>query len=132
VNGFFYGVIEGFYGRQWSWQARSGYSEFLSAHGFDCYIYAPKGDLFLRSQWQAPWDETRHSQLINLATSYHKAGLRFGVGLSPKGLFQDYSDIARTLLRQKVEQINALGVDILCILFDDMPGDFPLLAARQL
>jgi hyaluronoglucosaminidase len=132
VSGFFYGVIEGFYGRQWSWQTRKDYASFLLDHNFDCYIYAPKGDQFLRGQWQLPWPDDEYSKLAELAAVYRRAGLRFGVGLSPLGLFSDYSPDSRHALRAKVEQINDLGADILCILFDDMPGDFPGLAARQL
>lgn len=132
MNGFFYAVIEGFYGRQWSWQARSDYAAFLSAQGFDAYIYAPKADAYLRGQWQQPWPTQLHGQLKELSDVYHQAGLRFGVGLSPQGLFEDYSPASREALRQKVEAINEVGADLLCILFDDMPGDFPQLAARQL
>ena len=132
MSGFFCGVIEGFYGRQWSWQTRRDYASFLLAHNFDCYIYAPKGDTFLRGQWQLPWPDDEYCKLAELAAVYRRAGLRFGVGLSPLGLFSDYSPDSRHALRAKVEQINDLGADILCILFDDMPGDFPGLAARQL
>lgn len=108
------------------------YAKFLVANGFDCYIYAPKGDRFLRSDWQLPWPDDQYLKLVELAAVYRHAGLRFGVGLSPLGLFSDYSKSSRQALKAKVSQINDLGADILCILFDDMPGDFPGLAARQL
>ncbi len=129
---FFYGVIEGFYGRQWSWQARADYARFFSEQGFGCYIYAPKGDAYLRKDWDKPWPEEEFTRLLDLSVTYKKAGVRFGLGLSPLGLCEDYSKQQRHLLKARVEQINALKVDTLCILFDDMPGVNPALAQCQL
>lgn len=131
MTNFFYGVIEGFYGRQWSWQMRCDYAGFLSQHGFDCYIYAPKGDSYLRSQWRQPLPEQSFTQLSKLAQVYRQAGLRWGIGLSPLGLQEQYSDEDRRSLQGKVQQLNQLGPDILCILFDDARGDIDGLADRQ-
>ena len=129
---FFYGVIEGFYGRQWSWQVRSEYASFLRQFGFNCYIYAPKGDSYFRSQWRLPHPEAEWHNLQQLAAHYRAQGLRWGIGLSPLGLSQHYSSADKHLLAEKVEQINQLSPDILCILFDDVRGDIDGLAERQL
>ena len=66
TSGFFYGVIEGFYGHQWSWSARAHYAAFLSELGYDCYIYAPKGDPFLRSRWREDYPEDEWIKLLEL------------------------------------------------------------------
>ena len=72
----------------------------------------------------------RLTQLAMLAAHCRKNGMRFGIGLTPYELHLDYSADARTSLRRKVLQLNQIGVDILCILFDDMHGA-PRLAEIQ-
>ena len=131
MTDFFYGVIEGFYGRQWGWQARTDYASFLSEQGFDCYIYAPKGDQFLRSRWRENHPSKVNSELLTLAAAYRDAGVRFGVGLSPLGLNRQYSADDRQLLKDKVYALNTWNADILCILFDDDRADIEGLAKRQ-
>ncbi|WP_101759430.1 beta-N-acetylglucosaminidase domain-containing protein [Oceanicoccus sp. KOV_DT_Chl] len=130
--GFFYGVIEGFYGRQWSWQARADYAAFLKQFGFDCYIYAPKGDSYLRSDWRQRHPEEEWEKLQRLSAHYHLAGLRWGLGISPLGLSESYSHNDKSELQSKVKQISTLSPDILCILFDDVRGDIEGIAERQL
>ena len=46
------GVIEGFFGKPWSWDDRASYAGFLRELGFDFYIYAPKADRRLRKEWR--------------------------------------------------------------------------------
>lgn len=55
----------------------------------------------------------------------------FSVGLSPLGLNEGYDAAAQTALRDKVKQLLSLGIDALGLLFDDMKGDIPNLAATQ-
>ncbi len=131
MAGFFRGVIEGFYGRQWSWQQRQDYAGFLSRYSFDAYIYAPKGDAALRTAWRDGWSEETRQELRALIAAYHQQGLRFGVGFSPTGLFAGLSAADKSLLRQRVHEFNDLDVDILCILFDDMPVERGDLADQQ-
>ncbi|WP_083921414.1 beta-N-acetylglucosaminidase domain-containing protein [Dasania marina] len=132
VAGFFQAVIEGFYGQSWSWQARCDYARFLAANDFSAYIYAPKSDTYLRGQWRQPFPLEHFKQLQKLSACYQRAGVKWGLGLSPTGLFRDYNAADQALLKTKLAAINELQPDILCILFDDMPGDFPALAQQQL
>ncbi len=125
------GVIEGFYGREWDWAARRAYAGYLQALGLNAYIYAPKSDAHLRKQWQRPWPAERAAALAELAEHYRSRGLSWGVGLSPFALYQQYDGPARRALRERVAGIDALGGDVLALLFDDMPGDIHGLAARQ-
>jgi hypothetical protein len=125
------GLIEGFYGRPWSWQERAGTIAFLAPHGYRSYLYAPKGDAFLRRRWQErhPDSELRHLAL--LASQCREAGVRFGIGLSPYDAFRDFDDGARAALAGKLAFFDELGVADVAILFDDMRGDVPRLAERQ-
>ncbi|MBF0277945.1 MAG: beta-N-acetylglucosaminidase domain-containing protein [SAR324 cluster bacterium] len=125
------GVIEGFFGRPWTWKNRNAYAEFLKEQGFQFYIYAPKDDVFLRKRWSEPWPPARAKQMAALARYYREVGVQFGIGFSPFEIYLNYDSDAKTKLKKKVREINSLNPDILCILFDDMQGDLPMLAQMQ-
>jgi len=125
------GVIEGFFGTPWGDAARLAYVPFLRERGFEFYLYAPKTNRFLRRQWREPLPDGELAPLSSLAAGYRKGGLRFGIGLTPFELHLDYSVSVRQDLRRKVQQLNSIGVDILCVLFDDMHGAVPQLAQLQ-
>lgn len=126
------GVVEGYFGRQWSWQARRDYAPFLATQGCNSYIYAPKNDVWLRKQWHEPFPLSHLNALKDLQGEYRKHKIEFGIGLSPFELYKDFSARNRDLLRRKLDEINAIGPDTLCILFDDMMGDLRDLAHAQL
>lgn len=125
------GVIEGFFGRSWSWQDRNDYAEFLSSNGYGYYIYAPKSDTHLRKHWRNPWPQATFAELHKLRDYYRQQKVAFGIGLSPYEIYLDSSTDKYIQLRQKISEINQLQPDILCLLFDDMRGDFPQLAQAQ-
>ena len=50
------GLIEGFYGKPWSWQERAETVSWLGARGFRFYLYAPKADTHLRRRWRVRAD----------------------------------------------------------------------------
>jgi hyaluronoglucosaminidase len=126
------GTIEGFFGRSWSWQARSEHLRFLAAQGCNSYVYAPKSDALLRKHWQQPYDAATLAQLCALATEARSLGIDFGIGLSPFELYRHFDTTHADLLCAKLEQLNQVDADTLCILFDDMTGDLAGLAGRQL
>jgi hypothetical protein len=125
------GVIEGFFGRPWGNAARWAYAEFLRARGFGYYIYAPKAERKLRKAWRDRLATEEVRTLADLATRYRTCGLKFGIGLTPFELHLDYSWQSKSALRSKIGQLNEIGVDILCVLFDDMHGAVPRLAQLQ-
>jgi hyaluronoglucosaminidase len=125
------GVIEGFFGKSWSWESRMAGTEFLRDCGYRFYIYAPKSETFLRRQWREPIPlETLH-HLSQLSAQCRRKGIGFGIGLTPFEIYRNYDAGAQASLRAKVAQIDQIGVDILCILFDDMRGDIDGLAKIQ-
>jgi hyaluronoglucosaminidase len=125
------GVIEGFFGKTWPDAARRTYARFLRDYGFDFYIYAPKADRYLRRAWAQPKPQAEIEQLAALSADFRDNGLRFGIGLTPFEMHLDYGSSARASLQRKVAQLDEAGIDILCILFDDMRGDVPQLADLQ-
>ena len=132
INATELGIIEGFFGRSWSWDERNAYAKFLALNKFGFYVYAPKSDKYLRKHWQQDWPADIKEDLTNLRANYKAANVDFGIGLSPHEIYLDNSCDNRDRLRQRVEQINHLCPDILCLLFDDMRGDIPELANIQI
>jgi hypothetical protein len=125
------GVIEGFFGKPWGWPARLGGVDFLRNAGFGFYIYAPKGDPYLRRKWREPQPRDALEQLAALGARCRTHGIDFGIGLSPFEIYLRYDAPARDCLRAKVLELDETGADILAILFDDMRGDVPGIAELQ-
>ena len=115
------GIIEGFFGQPWSWEDRADHADFLAAHGYTFYIYAPKSDPYLRKDWRTDWPETHWTALKALRKRCAQANVAFGIGLSPYGLAEEYTPRNAASLIQKVRRLDALEPDLLAILFDDMP-----------
>ena len=125
------GIIEGFYGTPWSWGARAETIAFLKPHGYVFYIYAPKADPFLRERWQEDHPGEISERLRALANECRNLGVRFGIGLSPFEIYRNFDRSARGALARKLSFFADIGIDDLAILFDDMNGSEPELAAKQ-
>ena len=126
------GVIEGFYGEPWSWGERSGYVSFMKQHGFSFYMYAPKADTYMRKKWREPMPAAIEEKLAKLSVQCRSSGVEFGVGFSPYEIYRAPFDLeAKKLLQARLDVFNRIGVDKLGILMDDMKGDIPDLAAKQ-
>jgi hyaluronoglucosaminidase len=125
------GIIEGFYGKPWTWEERAATVAFLAPHGYRFYLYAPKVDFHLRRRWQEDHPRDQADALARLARRCAELGVRFGIGLSPFEV-RDFGAAEREALGRKLAFFDAIGVRDLAILFDDMRGDVPELAERQL
>jgi hypothetical protein len=125
------GTIEGYYGTPWPWEARAETIAFLAPYGYGFYIYAPKADLFLRERWQEDHPPEIADRLRALSAHCRASGVRFGLGLSPFEIYRDFGGKARAALTRKLAFFAEIGVEVLAVLFDDMKGGVPDLAARQ-
>lgn len=125
------GLIEGFFGRPWSWKERAETIEYLAPHGYRFYLYAPKADAQLRRNWQDLHPDAEMDALAALAAQCRKRGVRFGIGLSPFELHLAEGRDWQEPLARKLAHLDALRPDDLAILFDDMRGEMKELADRQ-
>jgi hypothetical protein len=125
------GLIEGYYGEPWSDEARERVIAHLAPHGYGFYIYAPKADAFLRRRWREPFPADDEARLRKLAEHCKAQGVAFGVGLSPYEAYRDFDAEAQAALAKKLDALDAIGVEMLAVLFDDMQGDLPELALTQ-
>jgi len=125
------GIVEGYFGRPWTFADRAAVMRTLAPHGYRFFLYAPKADEFLRRRWREPHSPAVQHALGEFAAACRAAGVRFGVGLSPYEIYRNFDDEARAALRGRIAALDALGLDDLAILFDDMRGDIADLAERQ-
>ena len=125
------GLIEGFFGRPWSWDDRRAAVSALAPHHYRFYLYAPKADAFLRRRWQEPHPAAELDQIAAFADHCRAMGVRFGIGLSPFELHAAPDEDWRGSIRAKLDTLSGIGIDDLAILFDDMRGDAPNLAPNQ-
>ncbi|MGH7444417.1 MAG: beta-N-acetylglucosaminidase domain-containing protein [Longimicrobiales bacterium] len=126
------GIIEGFYGPQWSWQTRAESVTSLAPHGYGFYLHAPKGDPYLRRQWQEPHPAEHAARLVEFARTCRALDVRFGIGLSPYEIYLNFDEQARNALERKLAFLDEIGAQDVAILFDDMRGDIADLALRQI
>jgi hyaluronoglucosaminidase len=125
------GLIEGFFGRPWSWADRAEAVRVLRPHGFSFYLYAPKADAYLRRRWKEPHPEAELEALARFRDICRAEHVRFGIGLSPFELHLHPDRGWQEALAAKLARLAPLKPDDLAILFDDMRGDIPDLATRQ-
>ncbi|HTU09371.1 MAG TPA: beta-N-acetylglucosaminidase domain-containing protein [Allosphingosinicella sp.] len=125
------GIIEGFFGRPWSWADRADAVRFLRPHGYSFYHYAPKADPYLRRRWQEPHPTAELEALARFRDICRAQNVRFGIGLSPFELHLQPGRGWQEALAGKLALLAALQPDDLALLFDDMRGDVPDLAERQ-
>lgn len=125
------GLIEGYFGPMWSWADRTFVLRTLAAAGYGFFHYAPKAEARLRRRWREPFDDDALEDIAVFAARCRAEGVRFGIGLTPYEAHLEFGPAARRDLQSKLRQLGSLALDDLVILFDDMRGDVPDLAARQ-
>src|SRR5215467_5782862 len=109
------GIIEGYFGDPWSWDARAAVMRLLARHSYSFFIYAPKADAFLRRRWREPHPDAAIEQLRNFALACRAANVRFGVGLSHYEAYLSFDEATRAALAGKLAQLDALDIDDLAI-----------------
>ncbi len=125
------GIIEGYFGRAWSWEDRAEVINRLAPMGYTFFHYAPKIDCNLRRNWRNIHDEAHTKNLRCFVEHCASHRVRSGVGLSPYGAHVDFDRETKEKLREKIAWLDMLGIHDLVIMFDDMRGDYADLAERQ-
>lgn len=111
-----HGIIEGFYGRPWTWDEREAVCRSLAEAGMDTYVHAPKDDPLHRERWRDPYDDDTLERLASLAGTGVDVGLTVAPGLS----LDPDSDADRRDLAAKVGQLVGTGVGLVGLLLDDL------------
>lgn len=116
------GLIEGFFGPEWSWESRHHFCENLRSYGGEFYIYAPKRDPFLRKSWTQRHPTEMWNELKDLSAKCQQKNIAFGLGLSPFEIHSNWNVQTKNLLREKIRSFDELNVKYLGLFFDDMKG----------
>lgn len=76
------GIIEGFFGKPYSWPDRTRLMRTVAAAGYGFYHYAPKADPFLRRQWREAHPPQERAALSDFGAACRDAHVRGFTGRS--------------------------------------------------
>lgn len=114
------GVIEGFYGKPWSDQARKELFKFMGQHRMNTYIYSPKDDKYLRENWREAYPQDKLNEIKSLVDEANKNHVEFVYALSPGNdiTYSNEADYQATI--KKFDQLKSIGVKQFYIALDDI------------
>lgn len=119
-DGFICGVVEGFYGKPWSFEQRRDLFKRLKEFKLNTFMYAPKDDVKHRAKWRQLYSPHEAQELKVLIDEAKANGIDFYYSLAP-GLDIVYSNNDElAYLVQKYDQLVSLGCESFAILFDDI------------
>jgi len=110
------GVVEGFYGLFYSAPERNDLIRFLSAHGYNTYVYGPKNDRQHRARWWEPYPQAQMEQFGATVALARGCGVRFCYALAPISAAQE--DLGRIMA--KLRAFYDRGVRDFSIFLDDL------------
>jgi hyaluronoglucosaminidase len=117
------GALEGYYGPPLPHAERVDLIGWLAEHGYDGYCYSPKDDPFHRDRWREPYPPAELARFAEVQSACRSAGLRLVLGISP-GLDWRMGDPTEIdALVAKLAAFRELGVDLLTVTWDDVPGE---------
>lgn len=117
------GVVEGFYGTPWTFEARMSQLDFYGRNKMNVYLYGPKDDPYHSvPNWRKPYPEKEAAQIQQLVERARKNGVIFYWAIHPGGDIK-WNDADRDLLIDKFERMYALGVRAFAVFFDDIAGE---------
>lgn len=117
------GVVEGFYGTPWSYEARLSQLDFYGRNKLNVYFYGPKDDPYHSvPNWRKPYPAQEAKQIQTLVQRAKENGVTFYWAIHP-GQDIKWNNEDRDLLIHKFESMYALGVRGFAVFFDDISGE---------
>jgi len=121
------GVVEGYYGAPWSFEARCSIFRFMGRNKMNTYIYAPKDDPYHHGQgcYQS-YPAAKAAELRELVQYAHKHHVRFVWAIHPANTVKWGENGGKTQLDalcDKLQQMYDLGVRDFGVLVDDSSGE---------
>ena len=113
------GVVEGFYGNNWSHTDRIRQFQFYGANKMNVYIYGPKDDPYHLAKWREPYPTETAEKMKELVVEAKRNKVKFVWAVHPGNDIQwDSADSDNVV--KKLEMMYALGVRSFAIFFDDI------------
>ncbi len=116
------GIIEGYYGKPYTWEERFDAIDFIASHKMNVYFYAPKDDRYHRDLWRESYPADQIQKVGELKQHADRNHVLFYYCMSPGKDFRFTCEEDYQILLRKFEEVAALGVDEFAILFDDIPA----------
>ena len=121
------GVVEGYYGAPWSFEARCSIFRFMGRNKMNTYIYAPKDDPYHHGHGcYRPYPATKAAELADLVKYAHRHHVRFVWAIHPANTVNWSKDGGKPQLDalcDKLRQMYNLGVRDFGVLVDDSSGE---------
>mgnify|MGYP000875204601 CR=1 FL=1 len=117
----FRGVVEGFYGEQWSHENRKSIIAFMGEHKMNTYIYGPKDDPYHRDYWRLEYPAAEAAKIQELVNTANKNMVDFYWAIHP-GLSITFTEGDYNALLNKCLKMYDLGVRAFAVFFDDISG----------
>ncbi|MBR1982498.1 MAG: beta-N-acetylglucosaminidase domain-containing protein [Akkermansia sp.] len=121
------GVVEGYYGAPWSFEARCSMFRFLGRNKMNTYIYAPKDDPYHHG-WGCyqPYPEQKAAEIRDLVKYARQNCVRFVWAIHPANTVRWHENGGRNQLDAlcvKLRQMYDLGIRDFGVLVDDSSGE---------
>ncbi len=121
------GVVEGYYGAPWSFEARCSIFRFMGRNKMNTYIYAPKDDPYHHGRGcYESYPEQKAAELADLVKYAHRHHVRFVWAIHPANTVNWADNGGKTQLDalcHKLQQMYELGVRDFGVLVDDSSGE---------
>ena len=121
----YFGVIEGFYGKPYTYKQRIDLIEFLALIGLNTYIYGPKDDPLHRRFWKKHYSTDKIKEFKYLNRLSQSVGVIFNYALSPM-----HDPDSKAILK-KIEQLHDIGIDSFSLFYDDIDIELNSIIARK-
>ena len=121
------GVVEGYYGAPWSFEARCSIFRFMGRNKMNTYIYAPKDDPYHHGHGcYQPYPERKAAELRDLIKYARQNHVRFVWAIHPANTVRWHENGGKNQLDglcRKLQQMYDLGVRDFGVLVDDSGGE---------
>ncbi|MBR5523222.1 MAG: beta-N-acetylglucosaminidase domain-containing protein [Akkermansia sp.] len=121
------GVVEGYYGAPWSFEARCSIFRFMGRNKMNTYIYAPKDDPYHHGHGcYQPYPTTKANELRDLVKYARQNHVRFVWAIHPANTVRWADNNGKKQLDalcDKLQQMYDLGVRDFGVLVDDSSGE---------
>ena len=123
----FRGIVEGYYGAPWSFEARCSMFRFMGRNKMNMYIYAPKDDPYHHGQGcYTPYPALKAAELRDLVSYARRNHVRFVWAIHPANTVRWNENGGLNQLNglcSKLQQMYDLGVRDFGVLVDDSSGE---------
>lgn len=134
----FNGVVEGFFSEPlpiWTTEERINIIEYLgSLSNINTYLYCPKNDEYVTDKWNELYSQDSLNDLKAVVEECKKNNIDFYYGFNPgfnlEEIEKDYNAYINTVLN-KIKQLQSIGVNGFCILYDDIQYAYNILANEK-